>query len=465
MAPDGVDERALGRTAPPGRDLGETVDLHAEEALVSACMIAPDEALPVVVDIVKAGDFVREGLGIIYRGICDLWEDGMAVDPITLDDHLKAKGESRKAGGIEAVADLLGVAPGASSAEQHAKIVADKAMLRRLTDASRLTLTEIEAPEGRDAREIAERVEARVFEAVRDERGSEWQNVDDVLWDAYAAIDERSQAEDGVIGIRTGFPDIDKATGGLKAGELTVIAARPSMGKTAWVLNAAAHAAEHEGHTVAFFSLEMGRESLMQRIILSEARVTMQAILRGLSDADNKRLSLAGEKVSGMPLWIDDRPALSPLEMRARARRLQAKHGLDLVVVDYLQLMRGSGENRTREIGQISRSLKELARSLEVPVVPLSQLSRAPERRDDKRPQLSDLRESGDIEQDADVVAFLYRPEYYFGPTKNGKDVRGKAEFIIGKQRNGPTGTIKLHFQKEYARFDSAAGGGVGWGS
>ena len=263
----------------------------------------------------------------------------------------------------------------------------------------------------------------------------------------------------------TGFPDLDALTTGLQKGDLVIVAARPAMGKTSWILNVAQTAAIEHGTTVAVFSLEMSKEQLVQRLLCSEGRVDSQKLRRGrLSPEEYQRLAAAAGHLNTAPLWIDDSPGATVLEMRAKARRLKSETDLGLLVVDYMQLMSSAGraENRVQEVSEISRGLKALARELDIPVVALSQLSRAPEQRTDRRPQLSDLRESGAIEQDSDLVMFLYRPEYYLGPEdKDGNNIEGQSELIIAKQRNGPTGTVPLYFNKAYTRFDSVAHAGA----
>jgi replicative DNA helicase len=298
--------------------------------------------------------------------------------------------------------------------------------------------------------------------------------VKDLLWEAFEEI-ERLQTQDSPItGLPSGFRDLDRMTTGLQKGDLCIVAARPSMGKTSWVLNVAATAAIEHQVPVAVFSLEMSKEQLLKRLLSSEGRIDAQHIRRGgMSPDEHQRLAAAAGHLNSAPIWIDDSPGATVLEMRAKARRLASdlkaeNRELGLIVVDYLQLMAGerNTESRVQEVSQISRGLKALARELDVPVIALSQLSRAPEQRNDKRPMLSDLRESGSIEQDADLVMFLFRPEYYFGPTDNdGNSIEGLAELIVAKQRNGPTGSVPLYFFKAYTRFDSLQRDGAGPGA
>ncbi|MBT8395853.1 MAG: replicative DNA helicase, partial [Gemmatimonadetes bacterium] len=307
--------------------------------------------------------------------------------------------------------------------------------------------------------EVLDEAEQRVFQVAQshDRTGFVW--IKEILWPTFEHIEKLQESKTGLTGVPTGFADIDRMTSGLQKGELAIVAARPSMGKTSWVLNVAQNAAIEHNTPVAIFSLEMGKEQLVQRLLCAEGRVDSQRLRRGQLTADEyQRLAAAAGHLNTAPLWIDDSPGSNVLEMRAKARRLKAETDLGLLIIDYMQLMAGHRrtESRVQEVSEISRGLKALARELEVPVVALSQLSRAPEQRTDRRPQLSDLRESGSIEQDADLVMFLYRPEYYLGPVdKDGNSLEGKSELAIAKQRNGPTGSVDLFFHKAYTRFDS----------
>ncbi|MGD8361751.1 MAG: replicative DNA helicase, partial [Gemmatimonadota bacterium] len=304
--------------------------------------------------------------------------------------------------------------------------------------------------------------EQRVFQVAQSHERGGFVRIKEILWPTFEHIEHLQQSKTGITGVPAGFPDLDRMTTGFQRGDLCIVAARPSMGKTSWVLNVAQNAAIEHEVPVAIFSLEMSKEQLVQRFLCAEGRVDSQRLRRGQLSADEyQRLAAAAGHLNTASIWIDDSPGNTVLEMRAKARRLMAESRFGLLVIDYMQLMSShrSSESRTQEVSEISRGLKALARELEIPVIALSQLSRAPEQRTDRRPQLSDLRESGSIEQDADLVMFLYRPEYYFGPIdKDGTSVEGKAELIIGKQRNGPTGTVELYFHKEYTRFDSVTG-------
>ena len=383
------------------------------------------------------------------------------IDVITVSEELKKTGELENSGGLDYLASLLDAVPTAANIEYHARIVHDKAILRRLIDAAQTIVRDVYDPGEREVQEILDQAEQRVF-GVSQSRGREgfvW--IKEVLWPTFENIERLQEIPDGVSGVATGFSELDRMTTGLQPGDLTVVAGRPSMGKTSWVLNVAQFVAIEREVPVAIFSLEMSKEQLVQRFLCSEARVDAQKLRQGRLHGDEyPRLARAAGHLNTAPIWIDDSPTGNVLEMKAKARRLKSEADLGLIVVDYMQLMTGATrkESRVQEVSEISRGLKALARELEVPLIALSQLSRAPEQRTDRRPLLSDLRESGSIEQDADLVMFLYRPEYYLGPTdKDGNSVEGKAELIVSKQRNGPTGTVDLYFHKAYTRFDSVS--------
>ncbi len=402
--------------------------------------------------------FYREGHRRIFRAMVAISERGDVVDPLTLSDELQRRGELDASGGKDYVGFLVDAVPTAANVEYHAKIVREKALLRRLIEAS----TEIVA-EAFDARqtagELLDHAESRIFE-ISQQRGREgFTRIKELLWPTMERIEALQRGGKSITGVPSGFNDLDELTSGFQPSDLIVVAARPSMGKTAFILNIAQHAAIEHNVPVALFSLEMSKESLVQRMLTGEARVDAQKLRKGmLRDDDFPRLARAAGILAQAPIFIDDSPGITLLEMRSAARRLRADANIGLVVVDYLQLIQSTSdaENRTQEISQISRSLKALAKELAVPVVALSQLSRATEQRTDKRPQLSDLRESGAIEQDADLVMFIYRQEMYEGPTdKDGNSLEGRAEVIVGKQRNGPTGIVNLFFHKAYTRFEN----------
>ena len=426
-----------------------------------SAMLMDRDAVDRVNEVLDDTMFFREGNRRVYRAMVALAERGDVIDPLTLSEELSRRGELVAAGGKDYLGFLVDVVPTAANVEYHAKIVREKALRRRLIEVSTAIVSdafESSAPAG----ELLDAAEHKIFE-VNQSRGTEgFTRIKELLWPTMENIERLQRGGESITGVPSGFKDLDDLTAGFQQSDLVIIAARPSMGKTAFVLNIAQNAALDKNIPVAFFSLEMSKESLVQRLLTSEGRVDAQRLRKGkLHDDEFARLGRAAGMLSHAPIWIDDTPGISLLEMRSKARRLKVDNDIGMVVVDYLQLMTGGPsqqENRQQEISYISRSLKSLARELKVPVVALSQLSRAPEQRtgDNKRPQLSDLRESGAIEQDADLVMFIYRQEVYDGLVdKDGNSLEGRAEIIVGKQRNGPTGFVNLYFNKTYTRFDS----------
>lgn len=429
------------------------------EVSVLAGILIDSESMVRLEDSVDDSMFFREAHRVLFRAMRHLQEKRTAIDVVTVGDHLKSMGELERIGGMEYLAELLDAVPTAANIQYHARIVRDKALLRRLIDASTRTIQDGYEPEGRSVDEIVDEAEARIFRVAEshDRGGFVW--IKDLLWEAFENIERLQESKGGLTGVPSGFRHLDQMTTGLQNGDLVIVASRPAMGKTSWVLNVAQNAAIDHQIPVALFSLEMSKEQLVYRLLCSEARVDSQRLRTGrLSPSDYQRIGTAGAKLNTAPIWIDDSPGGTVLEMRAKARRLKAEAGLGLLVIDYLQLMAGSGrfESRQQEVSQISRGLKALARELCVPVIAVSQLSRGPEQRTEHRPQLSDLRDSGSIEQDADLVMFLYRPGYYSSSVldEDGSSLEGKAELIVSKQRNGPTGTLDLYFHKQYTRFD-----------
>ncbi len=405
--------------------------------------------------------FYKESHRLLFRSMLSLTERGDVIDPVTLRDELSRRGDLDRAGGMEYIAALIDVVPTAANIDYHAKIVRDKAVLRRLVEAATGIIQDIYEGHG-TAGEVLDNAEHRVFQVAQFRRAEEFIRIKELIWPTMERIEQLQSGAGSVTGVPSGFVDLDRLTAGFQRADLVILAARPSMGKTALALNIVQHAAIEHNTGVALFSIEMSKDALVQRLLCSEGLVDAQRLRRGqLRDDDYPKLARAAGLLGTAPIWIDDSAALTPLAMRSKARRLKAEHDIALVIVDYLQLMQGPGdvENRQQEISYISRSLKALAKELDVPVVAISQLSRAPEQRggEHRRPQLSDLRESGAIEQDADVVCFIYRQEFYDGPVdpKTNESIEGIAEVIVGKQRNGPTGTVKLHFKKEYTRFDN----------
>jgi len=446
-----ADLEFAGRRAPWSND--------AEQAVLGAMLLDQDAALKGA-EFLDDTMFYKEGHRILFRAMVSLTERGDVIDPVTLRDELSKRGDLERSGGMEYIASLIDVVPTAANVEYHTRIVRDKAVLRRLVEAATEIIQDVY--EGKaDSGEVLDNAEHRVFQVAQFRRSEDFSRLKELIWPTMERIEQLQGSQGVVTGVASGFIDLDRLTAGFQRGDLVIIAARPSMGKTSFVLNCVQHAAIEHQIGVAVFSLEMSKEALVQRLLCSEGLVDAQRLRRGaLRDDDYPKLARAAGLLGTAPIWIDDSAALTPLAMRSKARRLKAEHDIGIVVVDYLQLMQGPSntENRQQEISYISRSLKALAKELDVPVVALSQLSRAPEQRtgEGRRPQLSDLRESGAIEQDADLVCFIYRPEMYEGPTdKDGNNIEGQAELIVGKQRNGPTGTVELYFKKEYTRFDN----------
>jgi replicative DNA helicase len=433
---------------------------EAEQAVLGAMLLDQDAALKAA-EILDDTMFYKEGHRLLFRSMLSLTERGDVIDPVTLRDELSRRGDLDRSGGMEYLAALIDVVPTAANIDYHAKIVRDKAVLRRLVEASTGIIQDIYEGHG-TAGEVLDNAEHRIFQVAQFRRAEEFIRIKELIWPTMERIEQLQSGAGSVTGVPSGFIDLDRLTAGFQRSDLVILAARPSMGKTALALNIVQHAAIEFNTPIAIFSLEMSKDQLVQRLLCSEGLVDAQRLRRGqLRDDDYPKLARAAGLLGTAPIWIDDSAALTPLAMRSKARRLKAEHDIALVIVDYLQLMQGPGdvENRQQEISYISRSLKALAKELDVPVVALSQLSRAPEQRggEHRRPQLSDLRESGAIEQDADVVLFIYRQEFYDGPfdPKTNESIEGIAEVLVGKQRNGPTGNLKLHFKKEYTRFDN----------
>ena len=433
---------------------------EAEQAVLGAMLLDGDAALRGT-ELLDDAMFYREGHRRLFRAMHGIIERGGVIDPVTLRDEVDRRGELEGVGGIEYLSYLLDVVPTAANIDYHAKIVRDKALLRRLIEAATGIVQEAYEAK-RLADEVLDSAEQRIFLVSETRKTEGFVRLKELLWPTMERIESLHAGGQSITGVPSGFADLDDKTAGFQNADLVIVAARPSMGKTALCLNVAQHAAIEKGIPVAVFSLEMAKAQLVQRLLTSEARVDAHRLRQGmLKDADYALLARAAGILSSAPIWIDDSAALTPLELRSKARRIKAEHNVGLIIVDYLQLMRSpeQSENRVQEISAISRALKALAKELDVPVIALSQLSRAPEQRggEHRRPQLSDLRESGAIEQDADVVLFIYREEMYSGTEdpKTGENIEGQAEVIIGKQRNGPTGTIKLHFHKAYTRFDN----------
>ena len=431
---------------------------EAEQAVLGAMLLDQDAALKAA-ELLDDTMLYREAHRLLFRAMVALTERGDVIDPVTLRDELVRRGDLDRAGGMEYLGSLIDVVPTAANVDYHARIVRDKAVLRRLVEAATSIIQDVY--DGRSSSsEVLDNAEHRVFQVAQLKRSEEFTRLKELIWPTMERIEQLQAGHGAVTGVPTGFVDLDRLTAGFQKADLVIIAARPSMGKTALVLNVVQHAAIERNIGVAVFSLEMSKDALVQRLLCSEGLVDAQRLRRGqLRDDDYPKLARAAGLLGTAPIWIDDSATLTPLAMRSKARRLKAEHDIGMVVVDYLQLMQGpsDAESRQQEISYISRSLKALAKELDIPVVALSQLSRAPDQRTgDHRPQLSDLRESGAIEQDADVVCFIYRPEMYYGPTdKDGNNIEGLAELLVSKQRNGPTGLVPLYFKREFTRFDN----------
>lgn len=431
-------------------------NLEAEQSVLGGVLL-DSASLNRIVDIISPRDFYKETHRRIYSAMIDLSERNEGIDLISLTDYLKGRGELDGVGGAAYLTSLVNTVPTAANIRQHAKIVYEKSILRNLINVATEIVSQGYENSGR-VEELVDRAESNIFAITEKQTSPSFVSLKEIMKDSFATIERLAEKKERVTGIATGFKDLDERTAGLQPSDLVIIAGRPSMGKTALALGIAQHASIERHATTAIFSLEMSKEQLVLRMLCSEARVDAHRVRTGyVGRADWPRLTTAAGRLTEAPIFIDDTPALSVLEMRAKARRLKSERGLDLVIVDYLQLMRGRGdaETREREISEISRSLKALAKELRVPVVALSQLSRAVESRGgDKRPVLADLRESGAIEQDADVVLFVFRREVYDPSEENA----GVAEINIGKQRNGPVGTVRMAFISSYTRFEDLEG-------
>jgi len=436
------------------------------ESSVLGGLLLDNAAWDRVGDILMDDDFYRYEHRLIYAAIGTLVNGSKPADVITVFEHMQSRGKAEEIGGLAYLNALAQYVPSASNIRRYAEIVRDRSTLRKLVSASDEIATNAFNPKGRPVSDIVDESEQKIFkigeQGKRNKQG--FQGMDTLVVNLLDRVTEMADNPNEVTGVPTGFYDFDRMTAGLQAGDLIVLAARPSMGKTALAINIAEHVALNEGLPVAVFSMEMGAAQLAVRIVGSIGRIDQGHLRTGkLSDDEWPRLSEAIEKLRNISLHIDESAGLTSSELRANARRLSRQCGqLGLIVVDYLQLMSGTGgdgENRATELGEISRGLKMLARELKCPVIALSQLNRSVEQRPDKRPMMSDLRESGAIEQDADIIMFIYRDEYY---TKDACKEPGVAEVIIAKQRNGPTGTVKLAFLRHITKFESLASGGGG---
>ena len=414
-------------------------------------------------DILQESDFYRDEHRKIFRQIKILIASNNPADVVTVAEALDTMGHSNATGGLAYLGELAANTPSSAHIQRYAEVVVERSILRRLVAAADEIASDTVNPQGRDAKTLLDEAERKIFEIAEagDKNSQDFRHIDALLTEAITSIQtlcDRDNPSD-VIGTPTGFIDLDRLTSGLQPGDLIIVAGRPSMGKTAFALNIAENVAVHNGLPVAIFSMEMGGVQLAMRMLASVGRVDSQRIRTGrLTDDEWSRLGLSLGKLHEAQIYIDESGGISPLQLRSKARRLsrQCEKPLGLIVIDYIQLMNASrqSDNRAMEVSEISRAIKALAKELHVPIIALSQLSRKVEEREDKRPIMSDLRESGAIEQDADVIMFLFREEYY---KRNEEQLRGLAECIISKQRNGPTDTVKLTFLKEYTRFETLA--------
>lgn len=429
--------------------------VEAEQSLIGGLML-DKLAIDKVADVVSAADFYRKDHRVVFSAIMRLAEQGEPCDVVTVSEHLENRAELDAAGGLEYLATLANETPGAANARAYANIVRERAVLRLLINAGNEIAGSVFNTEGRSSSDLVDEAERRVFEiAESGSRGKTgFKALRDILPHTVDRIDELHQSDGDITGISTGYHEFDKLTAGLQGGDLVIIAGRPSMGKTTLAVNIAENAAIGNKVPTAIYSMEMPAEQLAFRMISSLGRVDQTHLRTGnFPDEDWSRINTAVQLMNDAPMYIDDTPGLSPTEIRARARRLQREHGLGLIVIDYLQLMQvpGNTENRATEISEISRSLKGLAKELSVPVIALSQLNRSVEQRTDKRPVMSDLRESGAIEQDADLIIFIYRDEVY----NQDSPRKGIADISIAKQRNGPIGEFPLTFVGRYTKFEN----------
>ena len=424
---------------------------EAEQSVIGAIFLEP-QALITAAELLVPEDFYRTAHQKIFDTMVSLSDKGQAIDVVTVTEELSAKKELEDVGGISYLTEIANSVPTAANIVFYAKIVEEKALLRRLIRVATSIVEDGYARED-EVEALLSEAEKKMMEVSNRKNAGDFRHIKDVLVETYDNIELLHTRKGDITGIPTGFRDLDKMTAGFQRNDLIILAARPSVGKTAFALNVAQNVATKTDENVAIFSLEMGAEQLVMRMLCAEGNIDASALRTGSLEAEDwRKLTMAMGSLSNAGIFIDDSSGIRVNEIRSKCRRLQQEHGLGMIIIDYLQLISGSGrsgENRQQEVSEISRSLKGLARELKVPVIALSQLSRGVEQRQDKRPMMSDLRESGSIEQDADIVSFLYREDYYDKETENQNII----EIIIAKQRNGPTGTVSLAFAKEYNKF------------
>lgn len=431
--------------------------IEAEQSVLGAILLSDRSLYALVIEEgLKSTDFYRRRHELVYEAMLDLYAESEPIDVLTVAEQMRAKNTLEEAGGASAVDELAGSVPAAGNARHYARIVREHSLMRRLLSAT----YEIQASVAENAglaRDLVERAERTMLEVAHDDRQKDFRSIEEVLHDEIDKMHRLSIEDTALTGTPSGFRDLDEMTGGFQPGNLVILAARPSMGKSALVCNIAENASIDGNAPVAIFSLEMSETELAQRFVASQARIKGDELRRGrVAEHKWPKIMDASQRLARAPLFIDDSSDIGLLEIRAKCRRLHQQHGLGLIIIDYIQLMRADGrvENRVEQIGQMSRGLKILARELQCPVIALSQLNRGVEQRTDKRPVLSDLRESGSIEQDADLVMFIYRDEYYDRESER----EGEADIIIAKHRNGSIGEVTLTFQKEYPKFLNYAG-------
>lgn len=424
---------------------------EAEQSVLGAIFLEP-QALITAAEIVMPEDFYRVAHQKIFQTMLRLSDQGKAIDVVTVTEELSSKKELEDVGGISYISEIANAVPTAANIGHYAKIVEEKSILRRLIRVA-TTIVEDGFTREDEVEALLSEAERKMMEVANRKNAGDFKHIKDVLVETYDNIEKLHTRKGDVTGIPTGFRDLDRITAGFQRNDLIIVAARPSVGKTAFALNVAQNVATKTDENVAIFSLEMGAEQLVMRMLCAEGNIDAQVLRTGsLETEDWRKLTMAMGSLSNAGIYIDDTPGIRVNEIRAKCRRLKQESGLGMILIDYLQLIQGSGgsqANRQQEVSEISRSLKGLARELKVPVIALSQLSRGVEQRQDKRPMMSDLRESGSIEQDADIVSFLYREDYYDKETEN----QNMIEIIIAKQRNGPTGTVTLAFVKEFNKF------------
>ncbi|WP_053368604.1 replicative DNA helicase [Bacillus sp. FJAT-27245] len=426
-------------------------NIEAEQAVLGAIFLEP-ASLTLATEILIPEDFYRAAHQKIFNTMLKLNDEGKAVDLVTVTEELAAAKLLEDIGGVSYMSELAGSVPTAANIEYYAKIVEEKSLLRRLIRTA-TTIAQDGYSREDEVELLLSEAEKNIMEVAQRKNAGAFHNIKDVLVRTYDNIEMMHNRKGDITGIATGFRELDRMTAGFQRNDLIIVGARPSVGKTAFALNIAQNVAVKTGENVAIFSLEMGAEQLVMRMLCAEGNIDAQRLRTGsLTDEDWGKLTMAMGSLSRAGIFIDDTPGVRVGDIRSKCRRLKQEHGLGMIMIDYLQLILGSGrsgENRQQEVSEISRSLKQLARELQVPVIALSQLSRGVEQRQDKRPMMSDIRESGSIEQDADIVAFLYRDDYYDKESENKNII----EIIIAKQRNGPTGTVQLAFVKEYNKF------------